>query len=141
MSMSEHIFICEQMPEAEIVNLDTDACAVTVVDADKVRLATERLPAPAEVTALTELFKLLTDPTRVRILCALLEAGELCVCDLSAVVGAPETSVSHALRLLRMAGVVRARRSGRMAFYAIDDNHVRLVLDLAAEHLRHDVEQ
>lgn len=77
----------------------------------------------------------------MRILYALAEVGELCVCDLAAVVGAPETSVSHALRLLRMAGVVRARRDGRMAYYALKDHHVRLVLDLAAEHIRHEVEQ
>ena len=129
------------MADAEVVNRDPDACAVSVVDADKVQLASDRLPAAAEVTALTELFKLLGDPTRLRILYALVEVGELCVCDLSAVVGVPESSVSHALRLLRMAGVVRARRAGRMAYYAIDDHHVRLVLDLAAEHLRHDTDR
>jgi DNA-binding transcriptional ArsR family regulator len=84
------------------------------------------------------MFKLLSDPTRLRILYALVEAGELCVSDLAAVVGSPETSVSHALRLMRMAGIVRFRRDGRMAYYAIDDHHVRLVLDLAAEHLRHE---
>lgn len=126
------------MPGTEPAELDGDACAVDVVDAEKVELATDRLPASSEVSAIAELFKLLGDPTRLRILYALLEAGELCVCDLSAVVGAPETSVSHALRLLRMAGVVRSRRAGRMAYYTIDDHHVRLVLDLAAEHLRHE---
>jgi DNA-binding transcriptional ArsR family regulator len=83
------------------------------------------------------MFKLLGDPTRLRILYALVETGELCVCDLAAAVGAAETSVSHALRLLRMAGIVRSRRDGRMVFYALEDHHVRLVLDLAAEHLRH----
>ena len=93
--------------------------------------------ADADLLRLSELFKLLGDPTRLRILYALVDAGELCVCDLSVAVGVPETSVSHALRLLRVAGVVRARRDGRMAYYAIDDHHVRLVLDLAAEHLRH----
>lgn len=129
------------MAEANVVNMDVDACAVIAIDTDKVQLAADRLPEPAEVTALSELFKLLGDPTRLRILYALVEAGELCVCDLSAVVGVPESSVSHALRLLRMAGVVRARRAGRMAYYAIDDHHVRLVLDLAAEHLRHEVTQ
>ena len=129
------------MTGAEVVHLDPDACAVTAVDADKVRLATGRLLVPGEVMALTELFKLLSEPTRLRILYALSEAGELCVCDLSAVVGAPESSVSHALRLLRMAGVVRARRAGRMAFYALADHHVRLVLDLAAEHLRHETDR
>jgi DNA-binding transcriptional ArsR family regulator len=53
------------------------------------------------------------------------------------VVGAAETTVSHALRLLRTAGVVRSRRSGRLVYYALDDAHVRLLLDVSAEHLRH----
>lgn len=125
------------MSDAEIVKLDPDACAVAFVDAEKVAVATERLLPDDEVARLTELFKLLGDPTRLRILYALVDAGELCVCDLAAVVDAQETSVSHALRLLRMAGVVRSRRDGRMAYYAVSDHHVRLVLDLAAEHLRH----
>jgi DNA-binding transcriptional ArsR family regulator len=119
------------------VDLGGDACEVAAVDPERVAAATARLLPDDEVGRLSELFKLLGEPTRLRILSALVEAGELCVCDLAAVVRAPETSVSHALRLLRMAGVVRARRDGRMAYYAIEDHHVRLVLDLAAEHLRH----
>lgn len=114
-----------------------DSCAVEAFDPGKVMHALERVPDRSEISAVAELFKLIGDPTRLNILYALVETGELCVCDLAAVVGAPETSVSHALRLLRMAGVVRARKDGRMAFYAIDDHHVRLVLDLAAEHMRH----
>ncbi len=112
---------------------------MVAVDPDRVAAARARVPGADELGRVADLFKLLGDPTRLRILYALVEAGELCVCDLAAVVGVPESSVSHALRLLRMAGVVRARRDGRMAYYAIDDHHVRLVLDLAAEHLRHEV--
>ena len=122
------------MTEAKIVRIEPDACCV---DPEKVELATDRLLPAEEIGKLTELFKLFGDATRLRILYALVEAGELCVGDISAVVDAPETSVSHALRLLRMAGVVRSRKDGRMAYYAIEDHHVRLVLDLAAEHLRH----
>lgn len=86
---------------------------------------------------LAELFRLLGDPTRVRILFALLEAGELCVCDLAAVVEASETKVSQALRLLRGAGVVRNRRDGRNVFYRLDDAHVRTLLDISREHVAH----
>ena len=125
------------MADAEVVKLDPDACTVAAVDPAKVAAAVERLPSTEEVAELSDMFKLLGDPTRLRILYALVETGELCVCDLAAAVGAAETSVSHALRLLRMAGIVRSRRDGRMVFYAIEDHHVRLVLDLAAEHLRH----
>lgn len=116
-----------------------DACDVEALDPDEVGAATDRLPPAHELTHLSELFKLLGDPTRLRILYTLVAVGELCVCDLAEIVGASETSVSHALRLLRMAGVVRARREGRMAYYAIDDRRVRRVLDLAAEHLSHEV--
>lgn len=129
------------MTETAIAKLEPDSCVVAAVDPEKVATATDRLLPIEEIAKLTELFKLLGDPTRLRILYALVEAGELCVCDISAVVAAPETSVSHALRLLRMAGVVRNRKDGRMAYYAIEDHHVRLVLDLAAEHLRHGDDQ
>jgi len=114
-----------------------DACAVPAVDPERVSAARQRLLPPEEAQRLAELFRLLGDPTRVRILYALLEVGELCVCDLAATVDAPETSVSHALRLLRTAGIVRNRRDGRMIYYSLDDAHVRLLLDLSAEHLRH----
>ena len=124
----------------ESVQEPVDQCDVNAVNVDRVSVAIERLLPATEIERLTELFKLLGDPTRLRILYSLVEVGELCVCDLAVVVGAPETSVSHALRLLRMAGVVRVRRDGRMAYYALNDHHVRLVLDLAAEHLRHEVE-
>lgn len=86
---------------------------------------------------LAEMFRLLGDPTRVRILFALLEAGELCVCDVAAVVGTNETKVSQAMRLLRNAGVVRNRREGRNVFYRLDDAHVRMLLDLSREHVQH----
>jgi ArsR family transcriptional regulator, lead/cadmium/zinc/bismuth-responsive transcriptional repressor len=114
-----------------------DACTTPSVDADRVAAARERLLDPREAARLAELFRLLGDPGRTRILFALLEAGELCVCDLAATVSAPETSVSHALRLLRTAGIVRNRRDGRNVFYSLDDAHVRMLLDLSREHLRH----
>jgi DNA-binding transcriptional ArsR family regulator len=117
---------------------ELDACAVPTVDPDRVLEARRRLLPPEEAGRLAELFRLLSDPTRTRILYALLEVGELCVCDLAATVEAPETSVSHALRLLRTAGVVRNRRSGRMIYYSLHDAHVRLLLDLSREHLRHE---
>lgn len=115
---------------------DLDRCTAPL-DPARVEATRARLLPPDEVTAITELFRLLGDGTRVRILYALVEAGELCVCDLAAVVGAPETSVSHALRLLRAARVVRSRRDGRMVIYSLQDAHVRMLLDVCADHLRH----
>ena len=120
---------------SEVVELD--ACAAKVVDRTRVAAARAQLLADDELSGLTQLFRLLGDATRARLLYALLEAGELCVCDLSAATDTPETNVSHALRLLRTAGVVKARRDGRMMFYSLDDAHVRMLLDLSREHLRH----
>lgn len=111
-----------------------DDCAVRVSDSDKVAATRSRLLDADAAEAIAQLFRLLGDRTRVRILYALLEAGELCVCDLAAVVDATETSVSHALRLLRGTGIVRVRRSGRMAYYSLEDAHVRLLLDVSAAH-------
>lgn len=122
------------MPDA-VVGLD--ACAAKIVDEERVAAAREQLLPEHELGQLTQLFRLLGDVTRARLMYALLEAGELCVCDLAAATDTPETNVSHALRLLRTAGIVKARRAGRMMYYSLDDAHVRMLLDNSREHLRH----
>lgn len=127
--------MAQEPAEDGVVGLD--ACVVEAVSPERVAAARERLISRDEASELAELFRLLGEPTRARILYALLEAGELCVCDLAATVEASETSVSHALRLLRTAGVVRNRREGRNVHYSLDDAHVRLLLDLSREHLQH----
>ena len=119
----------------DLVGLDT--CATKIVDQARVEAARSCLLPDDELGELAQLFRLLGDATRARLLYALLEAGELCVCDLSAATDTPETNVSHALRLLRTAGVVKARRDGRMMFYSLEDAHVRMLLDISREHLRH----
>lgn len=87
--------------------------------------------APAE--ALAETFKVLGDPTRVRILLAL-SARELCVCDLAELFDVTPSAVSHQLRILRAHRLVKARREGKLVYYNLDDDHVRT---LFAEGLRH----
>lgn len=114
-----------------------DSCSARMVDGERVGAVKARLLELEEAGRVAELFKLLGDANRVRLLYALLEAGELCVCDLAETVEVPESSASHALRLLRTAGVVRNRRHGRTIFYSLEDAHVRLLLDLSLEHLRH----
>ena len=114
-----------------------DACHVTLVDPDRVAAVVARLPDQGALEELAEVFRLLSDPGRLRLLTSLLEAGELCVCDLAAASGLGESAASHALRLLRAHRVVRARRSGRMAYYSLTDGHVRMLLDVAVAHLAH----
>jgi len=89
-----------------------------------------RLLEPSDVDAVSEVFRLLGVPTRVRIVDALTH-GERCVCDLAALVGLSESAMSHQLRLLRAARLVRVRRTGRQAYYSLDDHHVAgLVYDI-----------
>ncbi len=86
------------------------------------------------VEAVADVFKLLGDPTRVRLVDALTH-GERCVCDLAALVGITESAVSHQLRLLRSARLVRVRRAGRLAFYSLDDHHVIGLLHDTRKHV------
>ncbi len=116
---------------------DTERCFETRIDEQRVASVADGLLAVDEAIDLAEMFRLLGDPTRVRILYALLEAGELCVCDVAAVVETTETKVSQAMRLLRGAGVVRNRRDGRNVFYRLDDAHVEMLLDMSRQHLAH----
>ncbi|MFF0519999.1 ArsR/SmtB family transcription factor [Actinomadura nitritigenes] len=117
--------------------IPAEACAVRVVDAEKVALVSASMPGAEAVGELAQVFGLLSDPGRLRVITALLEGGEMCVCDIAASCGQSESSVSHALRLLRANRVVRVRRAGRMAYYRLDDSHVQMLLDLALAHVGH----
>jgi DNA-binding transcriptional ArsR family regulator len=114
-----------------------DGCVVRVVDADKVAAVRTSLPADEDVFELADMFGLLAEPGRLRLLASLLEVGELCVCDLAAVSGMSESAVSHALRLLRAHRVVQVRRAGRRNYYRLADSHVRMLLDTALAHTEH----
>jgi ArsR family transcriptional regulator len=110
-----------------------DACEVYETDEARVARVRQHLVSEDAALTLAETFRVLGDPTRVRILDALSQ-GELCVCDLAAAIGLSESAVSHQLRLLRGRRLVRPRRAGRMVFYAIDDQHI---MDLFAQGRRH----
>ena len=88
-----------------------------------------------EILNLAELFHQMSDPTRLTILLRLLE-GERCVCDLSEETDVSVSAVSHQLRSLRTAGLVRGRREGRHVFYSLADDHVRVLVSTGLEHVR-----
>ena len=105
------------------------------VDPERVAAARDRLPTSEEAAEVAELFRLIGDPVRARILYALSGAEEMCVGDLALALEVPESSVSYALRLLRTAGVVRKRRAGRLMYYRLVDGFMIQLLEL----LRHQV--
>jgi DNA-binding transcriptional ArsR family regulator len=116
-----------------------DACDLKMVDPGKVAAVRRSLPKAEDVVELADVFSLLGDPGRLRLLMSLLEGGEMCVCDLAATAAMSESSVSHALRLLRAHRIVSVSRRGRMAYYRLDDGHVRMLLDLGLTHTGHTV--
>lgn len=87
---------------------------------------------------MADLFGLLADRNRLRMLFQLCEADELCVSDLATAIGLSESAVSHSLRLLRAHGIVESRRDGRWIYYTLIDEHVRVLLDATREHLARD---
>jgi DNA-binding transcriptional ArsR family regulator len=116
---------------------DDDVCDLVQIDLSRVRKIRAALVAPDAVQGLADTFGALSDPTRVRILDAL-SHGELCVCDLAAVLRLSQSAVSHQLRLLRGLRLVRPRRDGRIVFYSLDDQHI---ISLFKQTLQHVEEQ
>ena len=118
--------------------MDGESPVERLMDPKRVEAVRARLVSTDDADWLAGRFQLLADQGRLRMIYALLEAGELCVGDLAAVVGSSESGTSHQLRQLRLAGLVRSRRDGRVVYYRVADTHVRLLLDVAVEHYLHD---
>ena len=107
-----------------------------LVNPELVQLVRDHALNPALAAEVAAVFKAMADPTRIRILHALSHA-ELCVGDLAIALGMKEPAISHQLRLLRNLRVVRARRSGKLVYYALDDEHVVNLFQLSLDHVGH----
>ncbi len=125
------------MKRSAVPVVPLDRCEIECVEPERVEAVRGRLPDESSSQALAETFRVLADPGRLRLILALLEAGELCVCDLAAATGLSQTACSHNLRLLRSGRLVRYRKQGRNVYYALDDSHIQLLLDVGLEHVRH----
>ena len=101
---------------------------------DYVNLVRSDMYDVESVYDLAELFKIFGDSTRLRIMSALLN-HELCVCDISEVLEMNQSAISHQLRVLRTAGLIKARRCGKSAFYSLDDDHVKKIIEMGFEHI------
>ncbi len=111
-------------------------CAEEQTHPEHIRRVQELMPDTDSLYDLSEVFRVFGDSTRIRILYALFES-ELCVCDLSQLLGLTQSAVSHQLRILKDAKLVRFRREGKSMIYALDDDHVRTILSMGMEHLHH----
>ena len=111
-----------------------DCCDCEVIHEDVVRAVKAASCDKEEYGRLGELFKMFADGTRVQILHAL-ELSEMCVCDLAALLGVTKSAVSHQLKALRLANLVKFRREGQIVFYSLADDHVKSIMDKGFEPL------
>ncbi len=114
--------------------LEVEGCEFLCVHEDVVRDVREHIPGEETLSDLAELFKLFSDPTRLKILMSLSQ-HELCVCDLAQLIEMNQSAVSHQLRLLKQARLVKSRRDGKSMFYSLADGHVVTILSQGMEHL------
>jgi ArsR family transcriptional regulator, lead/cadmium/zinc/bismuth-responsive transcriptional repressor len=111
-----------------------DSCEIQFVDEQKVENARKAMKTAEAVTTLAETFKILGDPTRIKIAFAL-SKEELCVCDIANLLGVSQSAVSHSLRTLRQMKLVRFRKEGKIAYYTLDDDHIANLLDEGFRHV------
>ncbi len=111
-----------------------DACECSVIHEDILADVRGKMPREESLYDLAELFKVFGDTTRIRILWALSEA-ELCVCDIAALLGMTQSAISHQLRGLKQARLVRSRKDGKSVYYALDDAHVRQIFQQGLDHI------
>ncbi len=113
-----------------------DRDEVRVINDANVKKAMAGLIDGLESTALADLFKALSDPTRLRIISAISNVGELCVSDISASLGMTQSAISHQLRLLRNLNLVKNRKQGRLVYYSLASDHVKKIFDEGWAHIK-----
>jgi DNA-binding transcriptional ArsR family regulator len=111
-----------------------DSCEIQFVDEQKVENARSAMKSAETISLLAETFKILGDPTRIKIAFAL-SKEELCVCDIANLLKVSQSAVSHSLRTLRQMKLVKFRREGKIAYYTLDDEHIANLLDEGFRHV------
>ena len=109
-------------------------CNCNVIHQDTVNQVKEKMPDEVKLYDLAEFFKVFGDTTRIKILWALAEA-EMCVCDIAALLNMTHSAISHQLRVLKQARLVKHRKDGKIVYYALDDEHVKQIFDQGLVHI------
>lgn len=118
-------------------NNQNEICEIPHIHKDAIEASLDVMPRDEDVALLGEIFKMLSDTTRLKIVLALME-NELCVCDICHVVGISQSAASHQLRVLRSTHLAKHRKTGKMVYYSIDDDHVMGIIKQALEHIHHE---
>ena len=118
-----------------MVQENTPTCQEEELHPEAIHRVREKLPQDEVLYDLAELFKIFGDSTRVKILYALLEAEELCVCDIASLMDVTQSAVSHQLRVLKSSKLVKFRKEGKTVYYSLADDHVRKIIAQGMEHI------
>ncbi|WP_238480444.1 ArsR/SmtB family transcription factor [Clostridium chrysemydis] len=113
---------------------EADRCNCNVIHEDVVNEVKDKLPKEETLYDLAELFKVFGDTTRIKIICALYEA-EMCVCDLAVLLNMTQSAISHQLRTLKANRLVKFRRSGKVVYYSLDDEHIMKIFNQGLDHV------
>ena len=113
---------------------DIDCCDTYQVHDDLLKTVNEKMPEESELQDLADLFKVFGDFTRIRILFVLFEA-EVWVCDLAEALDMTQSAISHQLKILKQARLVKSRREGKSVFYSLADGHVRTIIAQGRDHI------
>lgn len=117
-------------------NKVVECCEMSVIHEDIIKIVAEQIPDEDLLYELADLFKVFGDSTRVRIL-HVLSVSEMCVCDIAAVLDMTQSAISHQLRILKNARLVKNRKEGKVVYYSLDDEHVKHIFDQGMEHIKH----
>lgn len=112
----------------------SESCSCNVIHKEVVENVKNKLPKEETLYDLAELFKVFGDSTRIKIICSLFES-EMCVCDLSVLLNISQSSISHQLRVLKSARLVKFRRAGKVIYYSLDDEHIKQIFDAGLHHI------
>ena len=113
----------------------SESCSCNVIHKEVVENVKNKLPKEETLYDLAELFKVFGDSTRIKIICSLFES-EMCVCDLSVLLNISQSAISHQLRVLKSARLVKFRRAGKVIYYSLDDEHIETILGMAFDHTK-----
>jgi len=113
---------------------NVENCNCSIIHEDVVNIVKENIPKEEILYDLADLFKVLGDSTRIKILCALFQA-EMCVCDIAMLFGMTQSAISHQLRVLKQARLVKYRKDGKVVYYSLDDDHVKSIFDQGLIHI------
>ena len=131
------MFICrkeDDMSDNKFLNDEVELCEFMHAHEDTLKSVKDQMPHDEDLFDLAELFKIFGDSTRIKILYILFES-EMCVCDIATLIGASQSAVSHQLRLLKQANLIKPRRDGKTVFYSLSDDHVRTIINNGMEHI------